>query len=335
VAAPPVAFYCVADARYFLGVVAMVNSLRLVGHTEPVYVLDCGMSDLQREVLAHEAEIVAAPREAPPWLLKTIAPLREPAAVRVLIDADVIVTRPLGEPIADVSTGKVAAFRAGYERFFPEWGEILGLGPVRRQPYLCSAIVFLGGDPGEVTLRALDASQERIPAFRAESQGKRRQYFKAAASDPFATLDQDAFNAVLGARVEPRDVVALEHRLAPEPPFAELRLADERALRCSYGDAVEPYVLHHLGPKPWLAAVRENLYVRLLVRLLAGPDLALRVPDSAMPLRLRSGRIAGAGRRLAGAQDRLRTSVWEPLSWRVGSRFDALVARLGRPPDRS
>ena len=26
------AFYCVADERYFLGAVAMINSLRLVGH---------------------------------------------------------------------------------------------------------------------------------------------------------------------------------------------------------------------------------------------------------------------------------------------------------------
>ena len=30
------AFYCVADERYFLGAVGLVNSLRLVGHDEPV-----------------------------------------------------------------------------------------------------------------------------------------------------------------------------------------------------------------------------------------------------------------------------------------------------------
>ena len=30
------AFYCVADERYFLGLVGMLNSLRLLGHREPV-----------------------------------------------------------------------------------------------------------------------------------------------------------------------------------------------------------------------------------------------------------------------------------------------------------
>ena len=35
-------FYTVADARFWLGAVALVNSLRLVGHKEPVVVLDLG-----------------------------------------------------------------------------------------------------------------------------------------------------------------------------------------------------------------------------------------------------------------------------------------------------
>ena len=43
------AFYCVADARYFLGAVGMINSLRVLGHEETVYVLDCGLTDGQRE----------------------------------------------------------------------------------------------------------------------------------------------------------------------------------------------------------------------------------------------------------------------------------------------
>ena len=89
------AFYCVADERYFLGAVGMINSLRVLGHDEPVFVLDCGLTDEQRELLAPHATLVAAPRDAPPWLLKTIAPLRHPAEVMVLIDADIIVTRSL------------------------------------------------------------------------------------------------------------------------------------------------------------------------------------------------------------------------------------------------
>ena len=37
------AFYCVADERYFLGAVGLINSLRLVGHDEPIHLLDCGL----------------------------------------------------------------------------------------------------------------------------------------------------------------------------------------------------------------------------------------------------------------------------------------------------
>jgi hypothetical protein len=333
VAAEPLAFYCVADERYFLGAVGMINSLRLVGHDEPVYVLDCGLTRAQREILAPHTTLVEAPHDAPPWLLKTIAPLRHPAAIRVLVDADAIVIRRLSELTSIASAGKVAAFEAGYERFFPEWGEILGLGTVRRHAYLCSAVVVLGGEPGETTLRALDASQRRIPAPDTGWR-KRREYLKTASSNPFATLDQDAFNAVLGSRLEPRDVVALDHSLAPEPPFAELRVVDDDTLDCAYDDDVAPYVLHNLGPKPWIAPVRESIYSRLLVRLLTGPRIALRVPESKLPLRLRQGRAAGAARRFAGLQDRLRSSVWEPLSWRAGSRIDALVANLPRPRGR-
>ena len=43
--APRAAFYCVADERYFLGAVGMLNSLRLLGHAEPIYVLDCGVGN--------------------------------------------------------------------------------------------------------------------------------------------------------------------------------------------------------------------------------------------------------------------------------------------------
>jgi hypothetical protein len=335
VTTPPVAFYCVVDDRYFLGAVGMLNSLRLVGHTEPAYVLDCGLTDLQRDLLAPHATLIPAAERTPPWLLKTIAPLRYPAEVMVLIDADIVVTRPLTRLIEDVAAGKVAAFRTSYDRFFPEWGELLGLGAVERRPYLCSALVLFGSDRGSEALRVLDEAQRRIPVPEDGWSGGRREFFRTAATFPFSALDQDALNAVLSSGVAAERVAALDHRLAPEPPFPGLRPIDEEMLRCAYDDGTEPYVLHHLGPKPWIAPVRENLYSRMLVRLLTGPGIALTVPDSELPLRLRHGRLATAGRRLAGVQDRLRSSVWEPLSWRVGSRLDPFTARRARRRDRS
>ena len=121
-----------------------VNSLRLVGHSEPIYLLDCGLSPEQREVLKPEATLVSAPGDAPPYLLKTIAPLRHPAEVMVLIDADMIATQPLTELIELASGERVVAFENDRDRFVPEWGELLDLGTSRRQPYVSVGLVLLG-----------------------------------------------------------------------------------------------------------------------------------------------------------------------------------------------
>ena len=72
------AFYCVADERYFLGAVAVVNSLRLHGHTEPVFVGDCGLTSRQRELLDPHATVVVDE-----GLLGILPPLVEGATLTV------------------------------------------------------------------------------------------------------------------------------------------------------------------------------------------------------------------------------------------------------------
>ncbi len=150
------AFYSVSSEIYFLGAVGMINSLRLNGHTEPIFVLDCGLRADQRELLAPHATIVPAPPDRPPHLLKSVAPLAHPAEVMVLIDADMIVTRPLGELMERARSGEVVAFENNMDRFVPEWGELLDLGPIHRGPYVSSGLVFLGGDHGREVIRLLD-----------------------------------------------------------------------------------------------------------------------------------------------------------------------------------
>ena len=59
-------FYCVADQRYFPGAVALVNSIRLVGHREPIVLLDCGLTPAQRRLLEPEVELVTRPPGTPP-----------------------------------------------------------------------------------------------------------------------------------------------------------------------------------------------------------------------------------------------------------------------------
>jgi hypothetical protein len=304
------AFYCVSDARYFLGAVAMINSLRLLGHRDPIYLLDLGLSEEQREQLSPEVTFVAPDEEAPPWLLKTVAPLAHPAEVMVLIDVDMIATRPLTELIRSASSGRVLAFENETDRHLPEWGELLQLGQVRRQPYLCSGLVVAGGGTGSEVIALLDDRQRRVDF-------ERTFYGRNDPAYPFVYPEQDVLNAILASRVEPERVVALDYRLAPMPPFSGLRVIDEDALRCAYADGTSPYVVHHFGVKPWLEPTHHGVYSRLLRRLLIGSDLAIRIPPEGLPLRFRNGPFAYAERKRVNLGQRLRWHVGEPLSARV------------------
>jgi hypothetical protein len=286
---PAAAFYCVTDSRYFLGAVAMVNSLRLVGHREPLYVLDCGLTAHQRRLLAPHATLVPAPSDAPPWLLKTVAPLRHPAEVIVLIDADIIVTRALSELIELAAEPRVIAIENDTDRFVAEWGELLGLGEVHRQPYLSSGLALLGEPLGQDILTLMARLQDRVDFDRSFWRANDRDY-------AFLYGDQDVLNAILGSRVERDRIVALENRLAPNPPFEGLRVIDHQTLLCAHRDGTEPYALHNFYRKPWLVRTRSNPYSRLLTRAVLGPDVMLRLDPAELPLRLRTGLAARVAR---------------------------------------
>jgi hypothetical protein len=303
------AFYCVADSRYFLGAVGLVNSLRLVGHREPIYLLDCGLDDEQRRLLEREVELVAAPAEAPPWLRKTVAPLSRPAEVAILVDADMVVTRPLGELIERAGGGRVIAFRDRQQRFHSEWGDLLGLGTARPGPYVSSGLVLCGGSSGRRVLELLDERQSRVDFELTFWRRNVRGY-------PFLYADQDVLNAILASRVEPHRVVALDQRLAPIPPFAGLRVVDAGSLRCAYDDGTQPYVVHHFFAKPWLEPAHHGVYSQLLRRLLVGPGIAIRVPERMIPLRLRGGPLAWAERTRVNLGQRWRFHVREPFEAR-------------------
>ena len=117
-----VAIYAISDSRFFLGLVALVNSLRLQGHGQPIYVLDCGLADYQREMLSGEATLITAPAGTAPHLLKYLVPLQHPADIMILIDADIIVTRSLEPLIEAADEGKIVAFTDKlHDRFDPRW----------------------------------------------------------------------------------------------------------------------------------------------------------------------------------------------------------------------
>ena len=311
-----VAFYCVCDERYFLGAVAMINSLRLHGHAEPVYVLDAGLTEDQRALLEAQTTLVSMPEPTPPHLAKTLAPLAHPAEVMVLIDADMIVTRPLGELIERARGDLLVGFRDRQQRFFAEWGPALDLGPARDGPYVSTGLLALGGRPGAEVVRLLADRQRLVDYERTFWRADDRSY-------PFLYADQDVFNAILATAIEPDRVVALDARLAATPPFRRLRVLDEQRLACEYPDGVRPFILHQFVRKPWLEPMYHSVYSRLLARLLLGDDVAIRVSEAEVPLRMRGGLRARGQRALVDAKDLGRFYLGDLLPGWIGSRIEA------------
>jgi hypothetical protein len=292
------AFYSVSDSRHFLGAVALLNSIRLTGHDQPMFVVDAGLTPEQRNLIAGHATLIPAPEGVPAVFLKQSGPTEYPASVAVLLDADIIVVRPLTEPIEVARRGRLVAFvnnEPNHDRFFPEWSSTLGLGPLRRQPYLAAGQLFVADSIGRRLLKLWSEGQAKVGI-----QGTR--WGKGRLSDPFYFADQDVLNAIVAAELEPDEIRFVEHRLAPHPPFTDLCLIDRDRLLCHYPDGARPFVLHHILAKPWLKATRTTIYSLLLPRLLLAPDVALRLPPDQLPLRLREGWLANADRGRANAQ---------------------------------
>jgi hypothetical protein len=309
------AFYCIADRRHFLGAVALLNSLRVVGHDEPFFLVDAGMTSDQRKILNPHVTLIDAPNAVHPVFLKPHAPIEHPAQVAILLDADIIVTRPLTGLIDTARRGRLVGFLDNPphdDRFFPEWSEALGLGPLRRQPYLNAGYVFVPYRLTESFLRAWNEAQMRVDV-------ERTWFRNGKLSDPLYFADMDALNAVAASSLSREDIVFLEHRLAPAAPFPGLKLVDEQTLHCAYADGTQPYMLHHILGKPWLTATRTTVYSVLMTRLLLGTDVTVRLEPSEVPLRLREGRLAAFDRRRADIQAAVRSNARRQLG-RFGIR---------------
>jgi hypothetical protein len=309
------AFYVVSSREYFLGAVALINSLRLQGQSEPVYVLDRGLTAIQRELLSPEATLVEGPADAPPHLLKTIAPRRHPADVMVLLDADIIVVRPLDALMAEAAEGRVIAFEDTEDRWEPEWGELLDLGDLRRRRYVTSAFVALGGEIGKEVVDLVDDRVKRVDITRT--------FYEIDLLDPntalpdyaLKLLDQDVLNAVLAAVASDEQAICLDPRGMGLIPYEGISVVEEARPRCAYQDGSEPYLLHHVLPgKPWLQVTAESPYSQLLRRVLTGSGLSIELPRELLPLHIQRGVAA----RLARARGRLTTRARMALGpWRA------------------
>ena len=292
IAAGGVAFYTVSDARFFVGTVALLNSLRLSGHDDPVVVLDAGLEAGQRRRLEPVATMLEIPGAYHPSLAKWVAPLERPAAIAVLLDSDIFVVSSLAPLLEDAARGRVVAFVDRYhDRFHPEWARAVGVESLRRRPYVNGGCFVLPRSVASSVLPRLRDLQLTIDPRQAYRNG-------GSAVGPWRFPDQDSWNAVLAAEIADDELSILERELAPAPFFEGLRLVDPQTLECRYDDGRRPYLLHHWKDKPWHTRtyLEPNPFTMLLPRLTLEDDLTVRLRRSELPFRFR-GPLRGRAER--------------------------------------
>ena len=280
-----VRFFTIADDEHYLGLVALVNSLRLQGHHDPITVLDLGLTPAQCAELGGECDLVRPAPGSPrnPWLLTPQICQARPARVVVYVDSDVIVTEPLGEVLRAARQGAVCAFPDVRDRWFAEWAEIFGLQkPLRRQRYVNAGFFAFSTDRHPTLLERWEETCGRI----VDRAGTVRDH---AFESPTALADQDALNALLMSEIDPDDFSPLPAAASAEGPreLAATDVVDAARLVCRR-DGSPVMLLHHWGsPKPWQAAagsnLRQNAYLLCLRRLLNGTDVAVRSTQPRVP----------------------------------------------------
>ena len=205
-----VRFFVMSDADNFLGLIATVQSLRRMGHHEPVTVLDVGLSGAQRDALTtHNVECARLPQTEGqnPFLCAAFPLFLGPHGTIVCIDADVIVTQPLDPVFAAASSGMLCA-APDYlaDRRFAEWQSTFDLSqPLRRQVYVNAGFVAFSTThfPDLLSLvGVLPASPRPRTAVTAEPPAEPARP-RRAQRDPHVRDRRRATLAVLGAVRDP------------------------------------------------------------------------------------------------------------------------------------
>ena len=288
----PVTYFTVANHGYFLGTVALLNSLRVTGHSDPVVVLDAGLLPDERAALAPHVTLAKLDDDrGNPFTVKPYPFLLDAEGVLVLIDSDIIVTSSLA-PITDLaSSGKICVCPAWTEdartRWFAEWKETLGLrAELRREDWAHAGFIVLDTAHWPDLLERWWDICNLVPAD---------QIF--ASGTPFNAGDADALNALLMSEI-PRDSVAILPR-GDEVYAGDAAIQNLETLECAV-DGRSPKFLHVPDrPKPWerngWTRRGSDVYLQLMRRLLFHPDVPLRLEPDQVPFWLRpgaNGRIA-------------------------------------------
>ncbi len=290
-----VTYYTVSDHRFFLGTVAMLNSLRITGNEGELVVLDMGLTDHERDVLRGHASLVMPPEETQGVHVLSMKPYPlffEPSETVVLIDSDMIVTDSLDSVLEWARAGKICVCPAWTEdartRWFPDWEVMLELrSPLRREDWVHNGFVVL--------------EMEHWPDLF-------QRWWEVCGRGP--EHDADALNALFMSEIS-RDALHILPQ-GDEVFGGAAQVVDARTLACTLNGRATRLLHYPDNPKPWEPSGWLRLaaphYVRLMRRLLFANDVTLRVEPRDAPVWLRpSSRGELALRCLGGAN---RTIVW-------------------------
>jgi hypothetical protein len=311
----PATYVTLSDERFFLGTVALVNSLRLTGNDDPIVVIDAGLRPEQRMRLAGACEL----RQLAPPDDQVLPAFLKPAAIAlgldgttVLVDGDMIVTDSLRPMVAAAQAGRICLLPDGPPRLqgrrFASWVDTLGLtAELRPQPYVNSGLIALRADGWARVLErwrelceAVSRERSRLPHAIADD---------AADAHPFAYLDQDVLNAILMSEVAPERIHILDWQLAGVPEREDTtRIVDAERLHCENAHGRTMLLHHWVHPKPWFPGAHSHLryapYDELLARLLTADDVPVRLRPAEVPPWMRRGPVPHLMR--CAARSRLR-----------------------------
>jgi hypothetical protein len=282
-------FYTISDAGFFLGTVALLNSIRLTGHPYELVVLDCGFTEKQREILGAHTRLIPYDRSliSSPVYLKPSPELVESTGTVVIIDSDIVVMRSLESILDAAEGGRILAFTLGRPRWHPEWQALFDLpsAPRQHQAYVNSGFLAL----------SVAYWPELLPHWWTLCQKLSARPFdrKVGREDPLKFPDQDILNALLMSEV-------------PEDAISVL----PKGLMGAGYTAGGKFLLHSMGgPKPWSPQLRSAVrkwrpaYVKMLRRCLVGPGVTVRVPRDELPPWLRPGPLGAVlERAVTGAE---------------------------------
>jgi hypothetical protein len=294
---PPV-FCSIVDSAYFLGAVALVNSLRLTGHAGEIVFLDGGLTDYEREFL-EEAATVRQGSAASGWLsvfAKPLLGLLHPDRVVVILDTDLVVTDSFEPLVQAANEGAVAVFTARQSdppRWFAEWAQLFSLRePLRHAPYTAGSCVALSTGHWQGFLERWYQLGQSI----AEERSARPFVLRSeeVAAHPVGYNEMDVLNALLMSEVPGSAIRSWPHSQAPAwADRHEVRVVDARSLRCE-ASGQSPLFLEFSGqPKPWQRGgwlkARYGAFNQLLRRVLTRDDVPLQLPPDRIPPWLRRG----------------------------------------------